>query len=277
MPEYTYLQRLSRGLPLETAQPNYDVKSFFSSRIVGGVDAPPGHARHMVALIYKGWHMRWLVCGGSIITKRHVLSAAHCIEPYSHWGQLSPDFIGVYGTYHWNSTDTEVTFSGYVNHPDWDWNTIKNDIGILCTVKEFTFNEHVGPITLNFDYMSGGQHASVTGWGRLEPWGEIPDHMQMLDVTTLSPKQCYLYMKYASQSLGPALPVDPKVEICTFHSKGHGMCNGDSGSPLFLKHTWEQIGIVSWGFPCALGAPDVFTRLGAFKKWIELVTGKYFV
>ncbi|XP_069359883.1 chymotrypsin-2-like isoform X1 [Maniola hyperantus] len=272
-----YKERVIVRIPLETTQPDYDVKSFFSSRIVGGVDVPPGYARHMVALVYEGWHMKWLVCGGSIITKRHVLSAAHCIEPYSHWGHLSPGLIGVYGSYYWNSTYTTIAFSGYVNHPDWDWNTIKNDIGVLCTVKEFTFNERVGPIALNFEHMSGGQHAFVTGWGRLEVWGDIPCRAQMLNVTTLTAEQCHLSMKNASQIMGPAPPVDPKLEICTFHSKGHGMCNGDSGSPLICRRTMKQIGIESWGFACAKGAPDVYARVCAFKKFVKLATGRYCV
>lgn len=74
------------GIPLETA-PGYDVSSFFSNRIVGGVDAPDGHASHMVALIV-GHYFRFLVCGASIITTRHVLTAAHCIDPFVHWGEL---------------------------------------------------------------------------------------------------------------------------------------------------------------------------------------------
>jgi len=42
---------------------------------------------------------------------------------------------------------------------------------------------------------------------------------------------------------------------------------GDSGGPLVAKDV--QIGIVSFGVPCARGSPDVFTRVTAFKDWIQ--------
>lgn len=44
---------------------------------------------------------------------------------------------------------------------------------------------------------------------------------------------------------------------------------GDGGSPLVLKENRQQIGIVSWGITCAKGVPDVYTRISAFKSWIQ--------
>lgn len=58
----------------------------------------------------------------------------------------------------------------------------------------------------------------------LQAWGDIPDRLQLLYVWTLTPLQCSQLMERAEQILGPAPAVDPKVEICTFHSVGHGMC-----------------------------------------------------
>lgn len=48
-----------------------------SARIVGGTPAP--HTPHMVALL-SGTQVRTLLCGASIITNRHVLTAAHCLS-----------------------------------------------------------------------------------------------------------------------------------------------------------------------------------------------------
>lgn len=42
---------------------------------------------------------------------------------------------------------------------------------------------------------------------------------------------------------------------------------GDSGGPLVVDS--EQIGVVSWGTPCAKGKPDVFTRVYSYVDWIE--------
>lgn len=42
---------------------------------------------------------------------------------------------------------------------------------------------------------------------------------------------------------------------------------GDSGGPLAADG--EQIGVVSWGIPCAKGRPDVFTRVFPYRSWID--------
>lgn len=42
---------------------------------------------------------------------------------------------------------------------------------------------------------------------------------------------------------------------------------GDSGSPLVYNGI--LIGIFSWTKPCALGFPDVFTRINHFTDFIE--------
>lgn len=49
---------------------------------------------------------------------------------------------------------------------------------------------------------------------------------------------------------------------------------GDSGSALVLTKNRKQSGIVSWGFPCAIGGPDVFVRLTKpIIKFIKNVLG----
>lgn len=44
-------------------------------------------------------------------------------------------------------------------------------------------------------------------------------------------------------------------------------CRGDSGGPL-LTSDGQQLGIVSWGIPCAAGNPDVFTSVSSYRNWI---------
>lgn len=44
---------------------------------------------------------------------------------------------------------------------------------------------------------------------------------------------------------------------------------GDSGSALVRVSDGQQVGVVSWGFPCARGAPDMFVRVSAFGDWLQ--------
>lgn len=49
--------------------------------------------------------------------------------------------------------------------------------------------------------------------------------------------------------------------------EGSGVCGGDSGGPLVVNGT--LVGIVSWGFHCAVNYPGVFTNVAYFKNWID--------
>lgn len=50
-----------------------------------------------------------------------------------------------------------------------------------------------------------------------------------------------------------------------------GLCSGDSGGPLVYANS--LVGVISWGVPCALGKPDVYTRVSTHLGWIASVIG----
>lgn len=80
------------------------------------------------------------------------------------------------------------------------------------------------------------------------------------------------------------------TEICTYSRMGQGACGvslyfsyernfflicdnlrfkGDSGGPLTIGDGEEVVGIVSYGtIVCAMGRPDVYTRVSEFVDWI---------
>ncbi|XP_049875268.1 chymotrypsin-1-like [Pectinophora gossypiella] len=257
------------GLPYSKP---YDVKEFTSARIVGGKPAPDGFAPHMVALVV-GDLFRILVCGGSI-----VLTAAHCIEAVMIWDhgdihatpELLPSLRGIVGTneYTANLYKNQVMFSNYTIHPEYQPYTIKNDVGLLITTKNIRFNDKIGVIPLKRKWVDGGEKSYVAGWGTDENF-VTPVHLQYLHITTLTDDECIAGVHQATELLGPAPHIDPAVEICALLTQGHGMCFGDSGSALVSERTGQQIGIVSWGFPCALGFPDMFVRISGVWDFIQ--------
>ncbi|KAG7301196.1 hypothetical protein JYU34_014059 [Plutella xylostella] len=58
-----------------------------SNRIMGGTPAEEGSAPYMAALV-AGDNIRAYSCGGSIITPRTILTAAHCVENVWAYDQL---------------------------------------------------------------------------------------------------------------------------------------------------------------------------------------------
>lgn len=50
-----------------------------------------------------------------------------------------------------------------------------------------------------------------------------PEDLQILYQQTITHEQCELQMKQVAEGRWTP-PIDEEVEICTFHSRGHGMC-----------------------------------------------------
>ncbi|KAI5642886.1 trypsin domain-containing protein [Phthorimaea operculella] len=242
-----------------------------TARVVGGSQAAPGSVPYMVALS-QGLLIRGFVCGGSILTQRTVLTAAHCIEAVIGFGsQLSSSLRVTVGTDRWNTGGQTLSLQRNVTHANYVSDLIKNDIGILITSSNIVFSARVVPVIPNFDFVGAGVAARAAGWGRTRFGGPISATLMELLVQTVDGERCIREVAEAGAILGMAVPdVEPHIELCTLHplGSGTGMCHGDSGSALVRVDNGQQIGIVSWGVPCAHGAPDMFVRLSAYRDWL---------
>ncbi|XP_052748928.1 chymotrypsin-2-like [Galleria mellonella] len=258
---------------LAAPKPEEDMSIFFNqmdpeARIVGGTQAPQSRHRHMVALT-TGVSVRSLVCGGSLVSVRTVLTAAHCINAVFSGGALNSNLRVVVGTTYWNYGGTAYAIERNVTHSNYVSSTIKNDIGLLITTTDVALSNTVVVLPLNFDFQPGDVQARVAGWGRIAQGAALSAVLLELNVPTIDGQRCIEEVQAASAQWNMnAPPVEPHIEICTYHSPGYGACNGDSGSALVRIDIHEQIGIVSWGFACARGAPDMFVRVSAYRNWL---------
>lgn len=93
--------------------------------------------------------------------------------------------------------------------------------------------------------------------------GNVSKELKRADLKAISNPECIL-----RHFIEITPPVSFSKNICTLNGRGEGACKGDSGGPLVDKATGQVCGVVSWGVPCAKGAPDVYTRVTAFTDWI---------
>ncbi|KAI4457460.1 polyserase-related [Holotrichia oblita] len=220
-----------------------------SWRIVGGSDAAPEQFPWQVSIRSSstGGHN----CGGSILNSKWILTAAHCVV------NTSPStWYIVVGSLTLSSGGNPYQISRIISHADYNAAQIKNDVAVVELEQELEFSTTVQPIELESEVI-GEIDCLVSGWGRLEAWGALPDNLQFIPLKTIGLEAC-------QASWSSLVQAD---EICTLTQQGEGVCNGDSGSPLIADG--KQIGIVSWGNPCANGRPDVFTRVSSFFDWIQ--------
>ncbi|XP_075977020.1 chymotrypsin-1-like [Anticarsia gemmatalis] len=237
--------------------------------IMNGKIADEGAHPHMVNLS-TGGVIRTYLCGGSLISKRTVLTAAHCVRAMYVNGSLVESLRATVGSNNRNTEGTSYTLLRNVSHPNYVEQENKNDISLLITTHRVEMTSLVSSVYVSYDVIGPGVPVVVAGWGDTDLWGTKPITLMELEVITLDNFRCAIEVAEASTHFKDvAFKLEPHIEFCTYHLPGFGTCRGDSGSPLTRRSDGVQIGVVSWGFPCARGAPDVYTRLSAFEDFIR--------
>ncbi|GAB0094789.1 venom serine protease Bi-VSP-like [Sergentomyia squamirostris] len=245
------------------------------TKVVGGENAPIGAWPWIALLGYRSSSQEVsFVCSGSLITRRHVLTAAHCIKD-----TLSFVRLGEYDL----STNTDgivqdIMIDRKIVHEGFQSKSILNDIALLILSQAATVNERVSPVCLPTDPNIRQKDLTyyqpfVVGWGATSYRGPAANILQQAQVPVLPLSDCETNYK----SNFPSLVFDEKIMCAGWPNGGRDSCTGDSGGGLYLPqlsadktfYFYNIIGIVSYGYECALpGFPGVYTRITTFLPWI---------
>ncbi|XP_016101056.1 coagulation factor XI-like [Sinocyclocheilus grahami] len=158
-----------------------------SNKIAGGGGAKAGDWPWQVSIHVVGFGHN---CGGSLITKDWVLSAAHCFqsvgvpETLMYFGRLSQS-----GS---NPFETNRTARQIINHPNYYNLSKDNDIALIELSSSVTFSDYIRPVCLAAagSVFGGGTESWVTGWGRLQLKGEVPDILQEVMIPIVNNSAC---------------------------------------------------------------------------------------
>jgi len=204
-------------------------------------------------------------CGGSILSKRTILTAHHCTD-----GADVSSWKVVVGDHDTQAADGEIEYAveDKVEHSGFDWETLANDFAILYLGEDLVFGDTVGPVCLpskENDDAYDDVVATVTGWGTTYEDGPVAQFLQKVDVDTMTNEAC-------NNDYGEGEIQDNM--ICAARN-GKDACQGDSGGPLITKETGSEdyyslIGVVSWGSGCADPKfPGVYARVTKELQWIK--------
>ncbi|XP_030572759.1 trypsin-3-like [Drosophila novamexicana] len=202
-------------------------------------------------------------CGGSLISKTVVLTAAHClVKRRSNKLRRKSKFTVVAGTPRRlleTSSTQEIKVKKVVPHSEYTLRPITNDIGILLLKSEMQPNENfVAIMPLPDEHATAGLKCTVVGWGHAVENGPIPDEAVSADLTILPYEFCNTFEEFRE---GMICAVSPRHFT-------ESPCQGDSGGPLICAG--KVMGIVSFGFGC--GKPEgagFFTDVYYYRSWIE--------
>ncbi|XP_077283122.1 transmembrane protease serine 9-like [Arctopsyche grandis] len=246
------------------------LKAVEHARIVGGVESVP-HSKPYQVGIFLTMAAGTAFCGGSLISKNYVMTAAHCVDDGRNTVSLFTVVLGAHNIYDEENSVRIQSTTAYV-HTAWNHITLQNDIAVIKLPTDAPLNENIQPVVLP-PYSAAalsfsGYSTTVSGWGKSsDNVNQISENLREVSVPAISNNLCNV--RY--------LGIIQSSHICTDGANGKGSCNGDSGGPLttMLNGKKVQIGIVSFGSSqgCEVGYPPVYSRVTSFLFWISAVTG----
>ncbi|XP_075987158.1 trypsin CFT-1-like isoform X2 [Anticarsia gemmatalis] len=238
------------------------------ARIIGGSATTIQAYPYTVQVQY---YLR-LICAGSLITRRHVLSAAHCfIDEYGHVASPTPFSIRA-GTTNLGSGGAVHYVKGLAIHPSYGTPARDHDVAVMLLSSRVTLNARVQTAYIPLFGATLPNNSSVVtvGWGRTNV--NIPSASSVLNevtIRTVNRTVCAERYLYLQQITGDPYPITDNM-ICAglLDIGGADACQGDSGGPLIYNGI--VVGITSWGFSCAEPRfPGVYTKVSQFTSWIN--------
>ncbi|XP_020292201.1 uncharacterized protein LOC109858907 isoform X2 [Pseudomyrmex gracilis] len=239
-------------------------------------DSEFGEYPWQVAILKKDPTESVYVCGGTLISPRHILTAAHCVK--AHAGRDLRARLGEWDVNH------DVEFYPYIErdivsvyvHPEFYAGTLANDIAILKLDHDVDFvkNPHISPACLpdKLDDFTGTR-CWATGWGKdaFGDYGKYQNILKEVDVPVVDNHVCEQQMRRTR--LGPSFNLHPGF-ICAGGEEGKDACKGDGGGPMVCERHghWQLAGVVSWGIGCGqAGVPGVYARVSYYLDWIRQI------
>lgn len=229
-----------------------------SSRIVGGYPANITDIPFQVSLQHDLGHF----CGGSIISSRWILTAAHCAGSTDR-----PSFKVRVGSSLSNEGGQLLTPKRVIAHPQFDHITVDYDFGLLELSEELKLDNLLYTVELpkQDEPVQDGTCLRVSGWGDTLNASENGYQLKASNIPVVNQEKC----SEAYEHFGV---VTPRMICAGYDIGGDNACHGDSGGPLVDGS--KLVGVVSWSFDCAAeGYPTVYARVAAVRSWIKKISG----
>jgi secreted trypsin-like serine protease len=211
-----------------------------SSRIINGDIAGSRQFPYMAGVLLH-FDTGNSFCGGSLISRKFVLTAANCV----HLVPSASILLGASNMF--GNIEINVRVERIRVHPEYSVDESLNDIATLEMRQEVTLSETVNLVRLpnrrQVQTTFENQQGLVAGWGRTSGSGTQPiptQFLRTLGSSIITNTSCRLrFPAYITAS-----------NICTDASTGTP-CSGDQGGPLMIVEAdgrRTQVGIFSYQF-----------------------------
>ncbi|XP_067635201.1 serine protease SP24D-like [Eurosta solidaginis] len=233
-----------------SAKPSIDM------RILKGKDAAIGQFPFIVSVIKRKRHF----CGGSILSNRYVLSAAHCVSRMDSTGNFTLEHVKKYSI-RAGSNDrlcggviakvAEIVVNENYFHE-------LHDLSILRLKTPLVYSKTIKAIALDTTEVPAGTTVTIAGWGLTSPNGTYATILQYTTGKVLSRSVCY-----------DEIDLDSPDIYCLARPVNKGFCYGDSGGAAILADKLVAVAGFLGGDDCGLAYPDGYAKISAHLDWIR--------
>ncbi|RZC39116.1 trypsin-7, partial [Asbolus verrucosus] len=229
-----------------------------TERIVGGKPISIEEVPFQVSIEWNNVHK----CGGSIISKNKVVTAAHCTR-----GKMGNILSIRAGTTVREHGGQSMSVRKIHQHPKYTKETADYDISILELEQNLKFGKSVAPINLPHrnQTFEAGTEALTLGWGSfISGSSRLSTELQSVFLKIVDKKECH--------KLLPSKTITGRMLCAGVKQGGKDACQGDSGGPLVVNGVLG--GITSWGVGCGhAGLPGIYSNMAALREFIDNVAG----
>ncbi|XP_069390891.1 coagulation factor VII isoform X2 [Paralichthys olivaceus] len=207
-------------------------------------------------------------CGGTLVSDRWVVSAAHCFEE-------SADHvtIGDYDKKRPDPGEQQIKILKVFIHPHFHSFTFDSDIALLLLALPVVRGPTVLPVCLPDAHLSKyllreDQRGVASGWGVTRFMGSSSRFLRKVSLPVVGHEDC----RASTDQV-----ITDNMFCAGYLDAGMDACSGDSGGPFVVNYrgTWFLTGVISWGEKCATqGKYGVYTRVGNFLSWIKEIINR---
>ena len=281
------------------------------SRIINGTEVAPHSIpwqASLVALFHNNGTDRWhWGCGGTILSKRYVLSAGHCIGvecavtcketncknytdcdmetccipsistciPLCDTGRLDHVSVKEHNQTDDSDGQNRIEIGDWQNHPEYNASSQNHsyDFALIYLKEPIILDAMAVPACLptspqiQEDNFLVGKTLTVSGWGVFNYSYSLSDVLFKIDVIGESNAKCKKMIDHPEILFPPML--------CGIPLSHQTPCMGDSGGPLtYMDENGVNslVGVVSMGGngpgPCPQGGVGIYSRVTSALDWI---------